>query len=107
VLLVPVACGWDWILRFNSEVSAAEYRTAGLIVAIALMANELAKAVTPSRKLNDLVELRRDLVLGRIAIDAAANRLDILASGLRLADVINDQFRGMRVRAQALKREIA
>lgn len=94
LFLMPLAatawrCG-AWFYSHYSEFSINSTRTGLLIVALTMILTYMAKGVARSPLANTLLDIRRELTLGRLSVSEAASRLDMTIAGMKVNHVLQD-----------------
>jgi hypothetical protein len=93
---------WTPFFRDHLSFSALEYRVAGLVVAGFFVAGVLAAREADVPLLNALIQLRRDVAIGRVNADEAARGLYKLTGGLPVRKAAEDLLQTLRDREETL-----
>lgn len=80
------------LLVINLKISISDIRVTSLILGIFCLFYLVAKLSGHSPLLNSLIEIRRNLALGRLTANNAIEQTDIALAGLRVSDVLQDQI---------------
>src|SRR5688572_29511838 len=89
------------------RVTLVDVRIAGLIVAITSLLRVLANESTTPPLLFSLIEIRRDLALGRIDVKHGADQLDIAILGLRIEDAFQEDVSKILKLFETVNRKLA
>ena len=90
LLVVAIIAVSTYITEMEPSPGFGEWRVAGLLCAIALLLLLLAKSRAEPPLLGPLVDMRRDLVLGRMDLDSARRQLDLALTGLEVGGVLQE-----------------
>jgi hypothetical protein len=90
------------VILGRGPFSLADVRCAGLLVALAFLLTLLSRVMATPRTLGPLVDVRRDLALGRIRPDMALKRIDVIVAGQHIADAIEEWAAEVRTRMAAV-----
>ena len=88
-------------------ISSADFRMAGLIVAVSYLIPVMASQLTASPLLSSLIEIRRDLAMGRIDCENAAQQLDIAVLGMKTEDLLQEDVRKILQNLENVNRQLA
>jgi hypothetical protein len=85
------AVSYTRLLLGGGATSLAEWKIAGILVALGQLLLLLTSVVKGPILLEPLVALRRDIVFGRIDLDRAVRQLDIIVAGMRVSDALQQE----------------
>jgi len=106
ILLLPlvILSKYAAVYLRGTYATVADYKLAGLLVASALLLGSLARLYRHAPTLVPLIEVRRDLVFGRIRPEEALRRLESTIVGKTGADLVMEAMEPLRAESKAYKR---
>ncbi|MDT5271151.1 MAG: hypothetical protein QOH49_3337 [Acidobacteriota bacterium] len=100
---------------FNRTISPlmSEYRITGLLIAITQILIIFGKREQDTPLLQSLIDIRRNLGLGRLQLDDAKHQIEIALEGMTASDVLQDELamllshiEGINIRLESAAKEI-
>ncbi len=93
-------------LSHSSSLNLTDYRFGGLLWSISFLLSNLVIGSNRPRLLDTLIELRRDLALGRIDVTSAIKQFDIALSGLQVSDLFQEQIKNVLALLEKANQEV-
>ncbi|MEL1255990.1 hypothetical protein AAEO57_19525 [Flavobacterium sp. DGU38] len=97
---------WIDYIYSNQLFSLYEFKISLLFSAIAILLLLSASIKSPSRILNNLIELRRELILGVLPTENIKHQLDFIFRGLKIDDYYSEECSEILISLQQFDKEI-